>query len=556
MKLRKYQQKAVEAALSNNRALLVLPTGTGKSHIIASIVEHYAKEGKKVLMLTHSKELVQQNADKLAHYINVSIACASIGEPCFASETAVFASIQTANSRINDLPHFDCVIVDEAHRVDPRAKTQYKKVLTKIDPDNLVGLTATPYREDGILIYGHDEAVFGEHIAYEYTVEEALAEGYIMPLEVEPTAQDYTASCTRISRTGMSKKDLVALVNEQQELTRQIVQSARLGAHNLFFTVSLMHSALVKASLAKRNEDSVCISGETPSKERDTIIKEFKDGKIKNLINCEVLTTGFDAPCITDIYILRALQSHSLYMQILGRGSRPCEGKELFTLHDYGGNDRRLGDWRYINEYIEASFVSKDKRPVLKKFCQGNKHILKETLKLMSECPSDCTHCHKKPPFLKLCKHCDHWIDPYTEYCPNCAEWLWGTSQEPKMPNALKSTGKGIAKRRVKTVTSIDFLDTGDCVAIATPKCRGFFTSRRDGEDAGAIASYIVRKVFNITKNQSTKRIMSLGACQIHYSILGRKVTIDLIKPLTKTQINRYIKENQSRFLENLLPKR
>jgi len=355
--LRPYQQEAVERTLqhfrkTSNPAVIVLPTGAGKSLVIAELAR-LAKH--KILVLAHVKELVEQNADKYESFgLKASIFSAGLGKKSL-SEQVTFASIQSLARNLAQLnEYYSLIIVDECHRISENDTSQYWQVIKQLQKNNanlkILGLTATPYRLGKGWIYhehyhgfvrGEKNAVFNKCI-FELPLNYMIKSGYLCPPEtINPAIEHYDFSSIQPSPQGSySDVELNRLLNQQTRATFSIVQDivqlseTRRGV--MIFAATVEHAKEITGYLP--SEQTALITGETAKTERASFIDAFKAQKIKYLVNVSVLTTGFDAPHVDVIAILRPTESISLYQQIAGRGLRLFPDKQDCLLLDYAGN--------------------------------------------------------------------------------------------------------------------------------------------------------------------------------------------------------------------------
>ncbi len=374
-KLRDYQQEAVAATIkhfqkSNKSAVIVLPTGSGKSLVIAELAR---LANRKILILTHVKELVEQNHQK---YESLGLTAGIYSAGLKLKETqcqVTFASIQSAARNLDDFTEpYSLIIIDECHRVnlaskdeaeeksdgksiDQSATNQYQQIIQKLMSVNprvkLLGLTATPYRLGMGWIYrkhyrgivrSEQERPF-ERCIYELPLRYLIKRQYLTePKLVDATIEHYDFSSLRENRSGeYNASDVNHLLGSHHRVTKGIIeQVVELGEQRqgiMIFAATVDHAKEVFSYLP--SDHSALITGATDSTERDNLIKSFKQKKIKYLVNVSVLTTGFDAPHVDMIAILRPTQSVSLYQQIIGRGLRLSDNKKDCLVIDYTGNN-------------------------------------------------------------------------------------------------------------------------------------------------------------------------------------------------------------------------
>jgi DNA repair protein RadD len=355
--LRPYQQSAVNATLhhfrrSRSPAVIVLPTGAGKSLVIASL----AKVARgRVLVLAHVKELVEQNYAKFQNYkLDAGIFSAGLNQKD-SSQKVIFGSIQSVARAdkifFND---FSLLVIDECHRVSGEDGTQYTEVIEAMrvaNPDLcILGLTATPYRLDigWIYQYNHhgflcatEDRLFKKCI-FEISLKQMIEAGYLTPpVQIDAPVASYDFSSLKLpsGQQAFNLSEIEAILKDQSRVTPIIIQNiiemsdGRKGV--IIFTASVRHAKEILSHLPR--SQSAIIIGDMAPEDRDRIIAQFRDQRIRFLVNVSVLTTGFDAPHVDLIAILRPTESVSLYQQIVGRGLRLFEGKTNCLVLDYTG---------------------------------------------------------------------------------------------------------------------------------------------------------------------------------------------------------------------------
>ncbi len=360
-KLRSYQSDAVKAVIHYFRqhttpALIVLPTGAGKSLVIAELAR-LAKG--KVLVLAHVKGLVEQNHEKYEAYgVTGGIFSASLGKKQ-TEQQVIFASVQSVVRNLDAFQNqFSLLVIDECHRVPMNKNSSYRKVISKlqlVNPDvKILGLTATPYRLGMGWIYKYhtrglvrsEQETFFSDCIFELPIRYLLDEGYLTPPRmIDAPLLSYDFSQLKPASTGYyiaSELDMV--IDKAQRATpqivKQIVQYAETKQGVMIFAATVRHAQEVLSLLSEQLPDGQCVlvTGETPISERTEIIQRFKQREIKFLVNVSVLTTGFDAPHVDLIAVLRPTESLSLYQQIVGRGLRLSDNKKECLVLDYAGN--------------------------------------------------------------------------------------------------------------------------------------------------------------------------------------------------------------------------
>lgn len=401
MQLRDYQQRAVDAAVSwikktIDPAVLELATGAGKSYIVAAIAQWVRnKSGKKVLVLAPSKELVEQDYAKyLLTGEPASIWCASIEKSL--KHDVVFGTPQSVNNAIDRFGSFACVIIDEGDGITNTVKNIVNKLKERNRNLRVLGLTGTPYRLGTGYIYEYDEngkAVpelqtrnpYYHSLLCKITANELIERGFLTPPHADDEHIDgYDAAKLELNNRGQfDAKQVEEVFEGKGRLTSMIVADIVQKSQNrhgvLLFAATVQHAYEVLESLPQHN--SAIIHGGTPKPERESIIERFKRKRIKYLVNVAVLTTGFDAPHVDVVAILRATESVRLLQQIIGRGLRLVRPELAGDLHaiansekpdclvlDYAQNiQRHCPDGDLFSPNVTASMVGTSGEPVLAK---------------------------------------------------------------------------------------------------------------------------------------------------------------------------------------------
>jgi len=351
--LRPYQRRAIDQLYDWFRAgnegnpCLVLPTGAGKSVIIAGLCRDALQQWPetRVLMLTHVKELIEQNAAKMrAVWYNapMGIYSASIGKRQIG-EPITFAGIQSVAKKAAMLGHVDLCIIDEAHLISHKDEGGYRSLirdLTAINPRlRVIGLTATPWRlGHGYITDG--DALFDDLIE-PIGIEELLSLGHLAPLRSKHT--DLTLSTAGVHKRGGEyiESELAQAVDTDQNnraVAAEIVARADGRASWLVFCAGVNHAQHMRDCLLALGVKAACVTGATPKGERARILADFKAKRITALTNANVLTTGFDAPDTDLIAFLRPTMSPVLYAQMAGRGLRPKSHTDHCLVLDFAGN--------------------------------------------------------------------------------------------------------------------------------------------------------------------------------------------------------------------------
>ncbi|WP_409160021.1 DEAD/DEAH box helicase [Pectobacterium sp. B2J-2] len=359
--LRPYQREAVSATLDYFRrhtqpAVIVLPTGAGKSLVIAELAR--LARGR-VLVLAHVKELVAQNHAKYCAWgLNADIFSAGLQQR-ESQGKVVFGSVQSVARNLDQFDNaFSLLIIDECHHISDDDNSQYQQIIQHLQKTNpqlrLLGLTATPYRLGKGWIYQYhyhgmirgDERCLFRDCIYELPLRYMIKHGFLVPpdrLDMPVVQYDFSKLVAR-GNGLFSESDLNLELKRQQRITphiiSQVIDYAQTRRGAMIFASTVEHAKEITALLP--TGQAALVSADTPAAERDALIGAFKQQSLKYLVNVAVLTTGFDAPHVDLIAILRPTESVSLYQQIIGRGLRLYPGKTDCLILDYAGNPHDL----------------------------------------------------------------------------------------------------------------------------------------------------------------------------------------------------------------------
>jgi DNA repair protein RadD len=356
MKLRGYQNEAIKSIYDwfgegKDAPLIVTPTGSGKSVILADFIRKACTEhpDTHILVVTHVKELVEQDVKAIKSvwpHASIGIYSAGLGKRQLKNITV--ASIQSIYKRAEFHGRFDLIIIDEAHLIPHKSDGMYRQLLDAslaINPDTkLIGLTATPYRLDSGVLHEGEGAMF-DGISYEANVADLIEQGYLSSLTSkhadEPNLEGVKVTAGEYNLGQLSERmSALKLVEHHANL---IVERCAKRHSWLIFCVTVEHASQVTAALTRRKIPAAYVSGDMSNTERDEKINSFKAGELRALVNCQVLTTGFDHPSIDAVVLLRPTLSPGLYVQMVGRGLRLHETKKDCLVLDFGGNVRRHG---------------------------------------------------------------------------------------------------------------------------------------------------------------------------------------------------------------------
>lgn len=367
--LRPYQEEVKAAVYHHLRnrddnPCAVVPTAGGKTPIMASICEDaVTRWNGRVLILAHVKELLEQTADKLRMVcpeIDFGIYSASLRRRDI-DHSVIVAGIQSVYKRACELDRFDLVMVDEAHLIPLEGDGMYRQFLAdaKIVNPNLriVGFTATPFRLKSGTICTPDG--FLNTICHEVGVRELIRDGYLCPLISKAGKSKANTEGLHV-RGGEFITDEVESLMDDAALVKaacaEIVEQTKKRTACLVFSAGIQHGRHITSVLSSEHGiECGFVCGETPIDERDETLRRFKTGELKYLCNVNVLTTGFDAPHIDCVALVRPTMSPGLYYQMVGRGFRIHPSKQNCLVLDFGGNVLRHGP-------VDAIQVTTNKR--------------------------------------------------------------------------------------------------------------------------------------------------------------------------------------------------
>lgn len=383
MQDRWYQSEAVQSVFDyyesgeTGNPVIALPTGTGKSVVIARLCKRILESGaRRIIKLTHRHELISQNFEKLLAVWSLApagIYSAGIGRR-EAYNRITFAGIGSVCRRAALFAGVDVVIIDECHTVSPKVSTTYQKFIAELKAANpalvVIGLTATPYRLGQGMIT--NDGLFTD-ICYDLTDYDSfnrlISEGWLAPLVSKKPGSELDYSGVQI-RNGDFAEDQLQIAVDKPEVTRRAINEMLAGAADrkswLIFASGVKHADHIAEELCKVGIPCRPIHSKIPKDERKQWIQDFKTGRLRAISNNDVLTTGFDHPGIDFIGHLRPTCSTVVWVQTLGRGTRPAPGKHDCLVYDFAGNTRRLGP---INDPVIPRPRQKQKGDAPVKLC-------------------------------------------------------------------------------------------------------------------------------------------------------------------------------------------
>lgn len=335
MELRKYQQESINSIQEewNNgrkRTLLVLPTGCGKTVVFTKLAEEMVKQGKRVLILAHRTELLEQASDKLFKITGLKTALEKADSTAIGSWCRVsVGSVQTLqrDKRLNQFPkdYWDVIIVDEAHHI---LSDGYMKVMKYFDVANVLGVTATPDRSDM-----RNLGSYFDSLAYEYSLVQAIKEGYLSKIKALTIPLSLDLSNVSMSAGDFKASDVgTALDPYLEQIADKMVKQCA-DRKTVVFLPLVKTSQKFRDILNAKGFRAAEVNGE--SKDRSEVLEDFEKDRYNVLCNSMLLTEGWDCPSVDCVVVLRPTKVRALYSQMVGRGTRLHPGKEELLLLDF-----------------------------------------------------------------------------------------------------------------------------------------------------------------------------------------------------------------------------
>lgn len=529
--LRDYQKNALEQlsqALKKDPAcnpILVMPTGSGKSHIIAAICErvHMRNPRARILILAHVKELLLQNYEKiLLHYPMADIGLYSAGLNKRENDKAiVVAGIQSIQQDPSKMGDFDLILIDECHLVNNELTGGYRKTIqyySKKKAISIIGFTATPYRlGQGALTSGPD-AIF-KTIIDPISIESLVENGYLVPLSSKaPTSFDLSG--LKLRGGEFIDEELQKVVDSQENNAIACDRIIDIGLSQgrkcwLIFCVGVAHAEKIYNLMTQKGIASGLILGETEKAIRTKLINKAKEGQLRCLINANVLTTGFDAPIIDMIVLLRPTMSTGLYVQSLGRGMRPNPGKQNCLVLDFVGNVCRHGPIDAIN-YNKQCVKKEGEAPV--KLCPDCNEIVHLARKTCTSCGhvftakenEKFTLVLRDDPIMKSDEHTflvSHWVS-FAAKSRKTGLWMVclnyydsTTAINPKLVEYILCNHRGFAYEKAMELLHELFLEGGGGE-------ESYYMELEDGQDTDTPMSYAERLAEIITMRLSPPKMV------------------------------------------------
>lgn len=337
MELRPYQQEAKESIFEEwdkgvKKTLLVLPTGCGKTIVFAKVTEECVRQGKRVLIMAHRGELLEQASDKIEKATGLGSALEKAEHTCIGSWfRVVVGSVQTLQN-VNRLKkfstdYFDTIIIDEAHHC---LSDSYQRVLQYFSDAEVLGVTATPDRGDM-----RNLGQYFESLAYEYTLPMAIKQGYLCPIKAMTIPLDIDLSSVSMQSGDFKASDIDTALDPYLYQIAQEMKKYCMDRKTVVFLPLVKTSQKFRDILNSEGFHAAECNGSTQA--RKEILDDFENGKYNVLCNSMLLTEGWDCPSVDCVIVLRPTKVRGLYCQMVGRGTRlsPETGKTELLLLDF-----------------------------------------------------------------------------------------------------------------------------------------------------------------------------------------------------------------------------
>jgi len=370
--LRKYQEEMIMSVHDNlrkgiKRMVINSPTGSGKTFTFAVITKEFLDKGKKVLVLTHRKELLTQTGGSFER-IGIFVESLTAESKYVPSGYCVVGMVETVFRRIKDKPEysefiksFDLIIIDESHQ------GSFDKLFQFFNEGQIVlGFSATSYRKNPqtpLKDFYHD-------IIQGPGIKELIKGGFLSFSKVYGRKLNMTNVGLR---TGEYRSEDLEEEFEAQQMYDSVIKHYKQlipGKKNLIFCSSVASSMMLSSKFNQAGVKAAHVDGETPKSIRKNIFHEFHTGQVPILCNVGIATTGFDEPDIEALTLFLATRSLVKFIQMIGRGARIAEDKNSFFLLDYGNNVSRFGFMEDDREWtLENDTTSFKKETTMTKIC-------------------------------------------------------------------------------------------------------------------------------------------------------------------------------------------
>lgn len=409
---RHYQAKAIEQTLScikgfdkqtKKNPLIVMPTGSGKTIVISEIVNSLYNDGYSVLVLSHTQEIIEQDAEAIEEVVGHTVGIYSSGLGEKSIERITVAGIQSAYRSVDDFRHFDVVIVDEAHSISFQSETMYFKFLKEVGRIR-IGLTATPFRTGSGPIFGRDDSTPFDYVSSNWGSKKNYllleSQGYLCPLISKRTDLEMDTAGIRMIGGDFSEKELSDKFDREPVTNSAIKEIIAAGVNRkrwLIFAIDTKHADHIAEVLVRSGIKASVVHSKMGDYglDRSKVLSDFHDGLIQCVVNVNVLTTGFDCPLIDLIALLSPTASPVKHVQSMGRGARISDGKENCLVLDFAGNVSRCG--MIYDPVVKVKGKGASGEPVTKS-CEKCNTICHAAVKFCTECGFEFKFRHNLSP--------------------------------------------------------------------------------------------------------------------------------------------------------------
>jgi len=400
--VRQYQIDCEDALLKDVLAgfnpVIAVPTGAGKTKIMGGFIYKYleVKPADKILIISNTEDILKQDHEAIKRFFpGIIIGLYSAGLNSRTVQKITVGGIQSIYNKPELFRDFNVIIIDEAHTIPPKNSSMYMKFFNAIPGVRHIGLSATVYRMGTGYIYQGDKALFNK-LSYDLSsmddFNKLVEDGYLSELISKRTDLEMDTKGVKTTGGDFNQKDLSVKFDRDGITQDAIKESIEFGQHNykswLIFAIDIKHADHIAEELNRRGIKTRALHTGT-KKDRPEIIRQFKAGEIRALSSVGMVTTGFDAPNIDLIILLRPTKSAVLHVQMIGRGLRksPETDKTHCLVLDFAGNTKRLGPINNVLIPMRKKKGEKKGEPPVK------------------ECPRcKCL----VPPVMRICNVCGH----------------------------------------------------------------------------------------------------------------------------------------------------
>lgn len=346
-----YQIEAVDKTISyieknpENHPLIICPTGSGKSHIIAMLCEHY--KDKKILVVSHVKEILEQNLEKMEELIGteqVGVFSAGMKRKEITKRVTI-AGIQSIYLHDDLFDDTDFIIVDEAHKIPTNNNGMYLKLFGNFLNCNIIGLTATGFRLGSGYLHKGEGRLF-DAISYEVDLVKLIQQKFLSPLVTKNANNKLDTGKLPVKAGDFSESEMSKRF-DKYHTTNKIIEELGLYKevykHWIIFAIDIEHATHIHQALLSVGIPAELVHSKRSAVKNEYAIFAYQKGLTQCLVSVEKMTTGFDAPDTDLIALVRPTWSPVLHVQMIGRGLRIAEGKKHCLVLDFAGNLDRLG---------------------------------------------------------------------------------------------------------------------------------------------------------------------------------------------------------------------